>query len=287
MKITKKDIFFIHILLLINIINCNLKRPLFKCEHSIEDEMNPLPNYVDENPIKDKGEQKRRINDADNQVDEEGFRNFNIYLDLENIKKEINDNGLSAHEEFFTSSMEKAVEILKSLLKVRPLQKEYYFPNESFVELNIHAWNKEIFGTQAYKNGKNFKNQNIDLAIFGKLADLGDLTLAKASARCYQNFTTESGEVLTTGPGNGQPYVGVVQINKNINYNLPNSKEYFITILVHEFTHILGFSSHFFKNIYHNIVQKPDSNGINPLNIINIEIFLYNNLIFNKLIELI
>ena len=62
MKITKKDIFFIHILLLINIINCNLKRPLFKCEHSIEDEMNPLPNYVDENPIKDKGEQKRRIN---------------------------------------------------------------------------------------------------------------------------------------------------------------------------------------------------------------------------------
>ena len=263
MKITKKDIFFIHILLLINIINCNLKRPLFKCEHSIEDEMNPLPNYVDENPIKDKGEQKRRINDADNQVDEEGFRNFNIYLDLENIKKEINDNGLSAHEEFFTSSMEKAVEILKSLLKVRPLQKEYYFPNESFVELNIHAWNKEIFGTQAYENGKNFKNQNIDLAIFGKLADLGDLTLAKASARCYQNFTTESGEVLTTGPGNGQPYVGVVQINKNINYNLPNSKEYFITILVHEFTHILGFSSHFFKNIYHNIVQKPDSNGIN------------------------
>ena len=157
MKITKKDIFFIHILLLINIINCNLKRPLFKCEHSIEDEMNPLPNYVDENPIKDKGEQKRRINDADNQVDGDGFRNFNIYLDLENIKKEINDNGLSAHEEFFTSSMEKAVEILKSLLKVRPLQKEYYFPNESFVELNIHAWNKEIFGNQAYTNGKNFQ----------------------------------------------------------------------------------------------------------------------------------
>ena len=95
-------------------------------------------------------------------------------------------------------------------------------------QLNIHAWNKEIFGTQAYTNGKNFKNQNIDLAIFGKLADLGDLTLAKASARCYQNFTTESGEVLTNEPGYGQPYVGVVQINKNINYNLPNSKEYFI-----------------------------------------------------------
>ena len=108
MKITSKDIILIHLLLVINIINCTFKQPIFKCEHNIEDEMNPLPNTIAKNSIKDEENQKRRINDADNGVGDDGFKSFNIFLDLENIKQEISDNGLSEHEEFFTSSMQKS-----------------------------------------------------------------------------------------------------------------------------------------------------------------------------------
>ena len=97
--------------------------------------MNPLPNTIAKNSIKDKGNQKRRINDADNVVGDDGFKSFNIFLDLENIKQEISDNGLSEHEEFFTSSMQKAVDVLKALLKVKPLENDYCLTAENFGQL--------------------------------------------------------------------------------------------------------------------------------------------------------
>ena len=223
MKITSKDIILIHLLLVINIINCTFKQPIFKCEHNIEDEMNPLPNTIAKNSIKDKENQKRRINDADNGVGDDGFKSFNIFLDLENIKQEISDNGLSEHEEFFTSSMQKAVDVLKALLKVKPLENDYCLTAENFGQLNISKWNTEIFGNNG---GGCLKSQNIDLVIFGKIEDLGDSTLATASAKAYQNFTKANGEIDKNHPGYGQPYVGLVKINKKINYTLPNSQDY-------------------------------------------------------------
>ena len=261
MKIKRRDIILIHLLLVINIINCTFKQPIFKCEHNIEDEMNPLPNTIAKNSIKDKGNQKRRINDADNGVGDDGFKSFNIFLDLENIKQEISDNGLSEHEEFFTSSMQKAVDVLKALLKVKPLENDYCLTAENFGQLNISKWNTEIFGNNG---GGCLKSQNIDLVIFGKIEDLGDSTLATASAKAYQNFTNNNDEIDKEHSGYGQPYVGLVKINKKINYTLPNSQDYFVAILIHEFTHILGFSYNFFQSIYKNAtLEKTDIYGFN------------------------
>ena len=245
MKGVNKIVILVEFLLLVNIINCHLKPTLFKCEHNSKDENNPISPVIVKTSVKEQEALRRRIEAS---TDEEGFQDFHIYLDLANIEKDIDDNKLSEQKEFFISSMKKAVEVLQSLLKVKPLQKDYQLSNANFGQLNIQAWNKSVFG-----NGtRSFRAQGIHLAIFGMLADLGEGTLATASARGFQE-----GEI-----NEGQPYVGVVKINKMINYTLPNSKEYFQSILVHEFTHILGFSKNFFEKYYKNIFYEKDQYGI-------------------------
>jgi hypothetical protein len=63
-------------------------------------------------------------------------------------------------------------------------------------------------------------------------------------------------------PGTGQPLVGIVNINTNVNYSKINSKEYLQSIIIHEFTHILGFLNSHFKNYFHNIYNITDDYGL-------------------------
>ena len=226
MKVVNQVVILLNFILLLNIINCQFQQPpLFKCEHNIEEEQNPLTNVEVEISNKEKEDHRRRI---EGEVDEDGFKEFNIFLDLENIKNDIENNHLKAHEEFFISSMQKAVDVLKTLFKVRPLKKAYALSVDNFDQLKITKWDTSKFGS----GGKDFITLKIDLAIFGMLTDeLGDSTLATASAKAFQNLT-DLPEANRTG--DGQPYVGVVKINKKIDYTLPNSKEYFQAILVHE-----------------------------------------------------
>ena len=242
MKSIKILFFLFHLVFLINKISCHKKPILFKCEHNIEDELNPISNTIAKTSIKEKEDQRRRIESS---ADEDGFVDFNIELDLLNIINDINRFGLNAHKNFFISSMQKAVEVLKSILKVKPLKIDYKFSSDDLEQLNIEVYDETKFG----EDSPGLKAQGIHLVIFGMLTDLGTGTLATASARGFQ-------------VDDGQPYVGVVKINKNINYSLPHSEEYFQSILVHEFTHILGFSKNFFEKYYKNIYYKEDQYGI-------------------------
>ena len=243
--------FLLQIILIFNTINClKLKKPvLFKCEHDNEEDHKLLPNRIAETSDNENENLKRRMAD---ELDADGFKDFKIYLDLENIKNETRELGLQNYQDFFISSMQKAVSVLQTLLKVKPLLSDYCLNDNDFAELKIKDWNHEKFGTDACNKGINFKNQGIDLVIFGMFSDLPNSTLATASAKATQKNETR----------NGQPYVGLVKINKNVNYILRNSEAYFQTILVHEFTHILGFSKSFFTDYYKNIYSKPDKHGI-------------------------
>ena len=237
------SIFFIFILS--SQFHCQNKNQIYKCIHSNEEEKSHLPNTI----IKRNEIRKRRIQ---NDSPSSEFKDFNIFLDLENIKKDITKNNLQSKMNVFITSMQKAVNTLQTLLKVKPLDTtdgEYYIRDSDFETLNISYWDKEKFGDGAIEKQNSFQKLNIDLAIFGSLEDLPESTLATASANAFQ-------------PSNGQPYIGTVRINKKINLSKPNSQVYFEAILVHEFTHILGFSIHFFKNYYHNIEYKTDKYGI-------------------------
>ena len=244
MKSKLNIVLLFNVIFLFNLINCHQQPRLFKCVHSNEDENKPIHIKGIELTDKQKEEQKRRMADSDD------FKEFNIYLDLENIKYEIKKLHLEAHEEFYINSMQKAVSLLKSILRVKPLVKDYRFSDYNLRdELNLTEWNHELFGDSATGT---LKGAGIDLVIFGKFEDLGDSTLATASARAFQDGNENT----------GQPYMGLVRINKNIDYALPNSEIYFQSILVHEFTHILGFSKKFFEDYYHNIKTKEDEDGV-------------------------
>ena len=139
-------------ILIITLVNCHkFKQSLFKCEHNNEEDKNLLPNRVIEVSDQEKEKHKRRI---ESETDADGFKNFNIYVDLENIKNDIKNLGLEDNEDFFISSIQNAVNALTSLLKVKPLKDNYYLNDEDFRKLEIAKWETEKFGTAA-------KNKNI------------------------------------------------------------------------------------------------------------------------------
>ena len=251
MKSAKTFLFLLQVIFIFNFISCQNKQPIFKCEHKNDEGINALPNRVVKISQKQKEAQRSRI---ESEIDSEGYKDFNIYLDTTNIIKNIQDNHLENYQDFFIESMNKVIDSIKSLLKVKPMQEAYNINDEDLVKLGLSDWDTEKFGTAAIDKGINFQSLKIDLAIFGILTDLGNSTLANAAARVFQD----------TEINKGQPYVGLVKINinNNIDYSLPNAKEYLQTTLIHEFTHILGFSQYFFEQFYHNIVTKPDKFGI-------------------------
>ena len=101
-------------------------------------------------------------------LDADGFHDFNIYLDVKNIERDITSNGLNAYHDLFIDSMKNAVKTIQSLLKVKPLDKEYYFSNANIESLNIRDWDKSIVGDSASYNGVSMNSLGINLIIFIK-----------------------------------------------------------------------------------------------------------------------
>ena len=135
-----------------------------------DDNFEPLPatNFV---PIE---EDKRKLNDDE-------FKDFHIYLDLINIKNDIKKFHLEEHEELFIDSLNKAVETLQSLLKVRKLKYGYSFTDEQIKNIKIDDWNKTMIGNNSIGNSKTL---DIDLFIFGRFDNqMNPLTLASAGPR--------------------------------------------------------------------------------------------------------
>ena len=236
--------FLYNILFVIYIINnsINLEAPkLHRC--GFDDEK--------EKPILLKG--YKPINKTNNlykrRLDPDGFKDFKIYLDVKNIEKDIRINQLNDYHDLFINSMTKAVETLQTLLRVRADGGEYTFEDVDIEELNITDWDKNKVGTDAKNRGITMTSLDIDLIIFGTIVSLDNSTLASASAK-YLNSVT------------GQPIIGLVKINKDVDYSKEKSQEYFQAIVLHEFTHILGFSIQSFETFYHNVETRQDDFGI-------------------------
>ena len=185
-------------------------------------------------------------------LDSDGFKDFKIYFDFTNIEQEIKRYRLSKYKDLFISSINKVIETIQALLKVKPLIYAYYIENKSIKQMGINYWEKEKFGTEAARKNITTETLGLDLIIFGRFEsqfEIGENTLASATNYYFEGET-------------GQPIIGLVNINKDIDYSLPNSKEYFESIIMHEFTHILGFDSYFFEYYFNNLLIQEDKYGI-------------------------
>ena len=201
---------------------------------------------------------KHRIkNDSKNneyrrRLGSDNFKDFNIYLDLTNIEYGITFYHLEEYRNMFISTFNKAIQTLSALLKVKISQYDYYVPDYYMKQMGIEYWDETKFGDQAAEEEITMSSLDIDLLIFGKFESeevLGDSVLASAAA-----FTVDEDTY--------RPIIGFVNINKDLDYSKEHSQEYFESIILHEFTHILGFDIDFFKYYYDNFLIKRDKFGI-------------------------
>ena len=244
----KYFLFILNLFFIINKINSEEKRNFYKCgvnEFERIPKSAKIAKKIDTNSSLFTS--RRRLDN----IDSEGFKKFNIYLDLFNIKDDIKKYNLTNYQELFINSLNKAVETLKSLLRVKPPLYAYQFTDEDLQDININNWDKEKFGTEAKNKNIDTFNLGIDLIIFGEFSNLTEGVLASAGVEYLESETN-------------QPLVGVVTINKDINYSETNTKENLQSILLHEFTHILGFSRSYFS-FFNFVFQRKDKYGINRI----------------------
>ena len=217
---------------------------LYKC--SFDDEMQK-PSLLETRIPLDYNNSlyRRRLKD----IDEDGFKKFNIFVDCTNLKEEIKKNNLSQYENIIIESLQKTARTLESLLKVQPLSNDFWIDDDLLISKNINYWDKEKFGNEAYNKKNTFISLGIDLVIFPRLDNFTNKTTL-ASAICFRHTL------------NKRPLLGILNINSRIEYNKKNIQEYLHTLFLHEFTHILGFSNFYFEDVFHNFFQRKDNYGI-------------------------
>ena len=179
------------------------------------------------------------------------FKDFNIYLDTENFDYEVSYYHLFAHRDLFLNGMKRAIKTLQSLLKVKPVSKNYQYSDDEIAAFGIYRWDKTKIGNEVINKRQGMQTLGIDLYIFIMFEDnssLGEGTIAAAGSVYYDEK-------------NKRPLVGIVSINRDIDYSKINSQLYFEITVLHEFTHILGFSLKKFVDL-HMLFNRTDIYGI-------------------------
>ena len=176
------------------------------------------------------------------ELDEDGFKKFNIYLDLKNIENEIEDSDLSDYKDIIINSMEKAKSVFETILKVKTIDLGYNFKDEEIKELQINDWDKSKFGTEAFKKNITMNSLGIDLVIFARMEELDEDIVAHSAPKLYHKDSS-------------QPLVGVITINTKNELAKDKSQEFFQSVMVHEFIHILGFTP-YYLNQNHLLIQQ-------------------------------
>ena len=149
-------------------------------------------------------EYRRRLNE----LDKDGFKKLNIYLDLNNFNDEIKKYKLDKYKEVFERGMEKAVSTLTSLLKIKKYSKNYKFIDEQILLIGIKNWNKTIIGTDAFNRNRTFLTYNIDLIIFVRFGEEGELGAGEFASVIPHYIDSND----------GHPLIGVAILNKDANF---------------------------------------------------------------------
>ena len=237
----------IYILFLFSLAFCiqdlQMQGPKFKCRFD-EYKINPQPSTI---IIPDEKRENIKNFASDNEV----FKDFNIYLDLENFYYELEEYDILRHKNLFLNGMQKAVKTLQTLLKVKPPTYNFQFSDQNLIDMKIKKWDKTKIGDETFKDKKGMRTLGIDLYIFVKFTDYNELGLR----------TIAYAGPVYSDRNSKRPLIGLVTINKSINYKIPNSQQYFEETILHEFTHILGFGLNYFTDL-NMVFKKKDIYGI-------------------------
>ena len=238
----------IYFLFYFSVINCNKfhkkEKKKYRCN---SDKLEPKPIGAKNSiPISKNIKDKRHL-------DSDGYKDFNIYLDLENFNYEADLYNIDNNrKQIFKQGMQKAVDTIKALLRVKAPTRNFLLSDDDIKAYSINFWNKSNIGSEMTSLNKGTADTGFDLFIFVRFGDneeMGEYTLASAGARFIN-------------PQTGQPIIGVANINRQIDYSVQNSLYYFQATILHEFIHILGFSNFFFSTFYRSNFTRIDNYGV-------------------------
>ena len=225
----------------------NNQYPVFRCNYdSIKQDIKKANLIVGHNKSKIDENQFKMFN-----LNSDAFKDYFIHLDLYNFDAEVKKYGLTSKRDFFASGLTKAKKTFERLLKVKPV-KNFAFTDKQLFNLNITSWDTTKIGNNVTNKNLGMRDFGIDLYIFVRFGDkkeMGENVLASAGVRHID-------------PDSGQPLIGVVNINREVDYSKINSLRYLEGILLHEITHILGFSNFFFTEYIHNYYKETDNYGV-------------------------
>ena len=160
-------------------------------------------------------------------IDTNNFYPIRIYLDtslLERMKSNLDINEYNN----MINSLNEVVGHVEKLIKVKPLNYKIAIRNE-----DLKAWNLENINEDLKENNGVPK----DLVVIIK-------TIIASSSSSYQ----ASFEHKYIDRDSKRPIVATLTLNLNFDFDLDESNQYLKTMILHQFTHILGFYNQSFPN---------------------------------------
>ena len=153
--------------------------------------------------------------------DDDSFRNIRIFIDKTYINKQMQENFEILNK--IISSIEKCVESLQIIIKVRQLDK-IKLTNEDILLL---GFNNSDINSNLLPNGEGITS---DLIIFPKFVNFQPTT----------NLVLAIGKPVLFDSITNRPICGILNINRNIP-SIRNTQSYLDSVIIHQLTHILGF----------------------------------------------
>ena len=214
-----------------------------KCNN---DSINKIQNSKLEfyNDIKKLRKTERNLQDYCQGIFEEDsyFDPLNIYIDELCLEEELK-NSLNNFIEIIKNSMNNAAQILKKILKINGLVGNPKLSDAQVKQnLGINVWNNKLIGEGMERSGEGMFTEGYHYIVYTKVAE--ENTMGEKIA---------SSSILMNDGDCGQPIIGIVTLNPDIDYSKFDSS-YLDYIMVHQFTHLLGFHKTF-QN------QKTDEEG--------------------------
>ena len=177
--------------------------------------------------------------------EDSSFKNIRIFIDKTYIIKN-SDNSALLNKVIF--SLEKCVKAIEEIIKVQQLDKIKFTNNE----INKLGFSNDEVDSKLLPSGEGISSDLIIFPKFEEIQQKSQLVLAKGKPMIFDPITN-------------RPIGAILSINK-ILPSIPNSFNYFESVIIHQITHILGFMYELFDKFpigFDNVIKTENETRTN------------------------
>ena len=213
---------FYYLILIINIDVYSQKDFIKKSPNSFRMEKK-IPKKTRKLNGVDDGDEDEELEIFRDEYDDDLYVPLNIYFDFNNFNQEIPSHLQNEEDKTkIINAMYAAKNALEKIIKIHdPRYNEEIF-DHFFNDWEINSWDNSLFGDGVMEIG----NSEYNYFIFFKFEDLGDENMASSKIKLTDSY--------------GTPIIGIVTLNSRLS-NSKLKSNYLEALMLHQFTHLLGF----------------------------------------------